>query len=106
MTNIEQIMILANQLANDGKKPSVALIKAKLSSPVPLPQIIASLKSWSHEPENCVFPETNSTTHKTDDKTNALNTVTIAELNDAIAPINKELAEIKRLLEVFVKNND
>jgi hypothetical protein len=51
MTIIDEILICANQLANAGKKPSVALVKAKLSQPVPLPTLITTLKSWQHQPD-------------------------------------------------------
>ena len=51
MTITDEILSCANQLANAGKKPSVALVKAKLSQPVPLPTIIATLKNWQHQPE-------------------------------------------------------
>lgn len=30
----------------EGKEPSVALVKSRLSMPVPMPAIIATLKSW------------------------------------------------------------
>ncbi len=103
MTNIEKITILANQLANEGKKPSVALIKARLKSPVPLPQIISSLKFWEHDPEHVVLIERQETTHETnkvDDKTNE---VSQSLLNEALAPIHKELAEIKDLLKMLIK---
>ncbi|QOL24540.1 hypothetical protein LP316_09230 [Thalassotalea sp. LPB0316] len=49
MTNIEEIIITANILANQGKKPSVALVKAKLTQNVPLPLIISTLKTWQHQ---------------------------------------------------------
>jgi len=49
MTYIDEILILANQLANAGKKPSIALIKAKLNVQVPLPVIINTLKNWTHD---------------------------------------------------------
>ena len=51
MTLNEEINICANQLANEGKKPSVALIKAKLSQRAPLTVIITALKNWQHQPE-------------------------------------------------------
>ncbi len=50
MTYINEILILANQFANIGKKPSVALIKSKLNAQVPLPIIINVLKNWTHDP--------------------------------------------------------
>lgn len=51
MTIIDEILICANQLANAGKKPTVALVKAKLSQPVPLATLITTLKNWQHQPD-------------------------------------------------------
>ena len=51
MTISDEISIIANQLANQGRTPTVALIKGKLSQPTPLPRIISVLKSWQHEPD-------------------------------------------------------
>jgi hypothetical protein len=51
MTIIDEISICANQLANAGKKPTVALVKAKLKQAVPLPTLISTLKTWQHEPD-------------------------------------------------------
>jgi hypothetical protein len=50
MTIFDEILIAANQIANEGSKPTVALIKAKLTQRVPLPTIIQTLKSWQHDP--------------------------------------------------------
>ncbi|PKF51485.1 DUF5320 domain-containing protein [Enterovibrio nigricans] len=33
-------------LVNDGKEPSIALIKSRLSAPVPMPLIISALQRW------------------------------------------------------------
>ncbi|WP_087023539.1 hypothetical protein [Thaumasiovibrio subtropicus] len=33
-------------LINDGKEPTTALIKSRLSQPVPMPVIISALQSW------------------------------------------------------------
>lgn len=101
MTNVEKIIIVANQLANQGKKPSIALIKSKLASPVPLPQIISTLRSWSHDPENCVLKEESTENNKTDqiNDIKELDNVALNDLNNALAPIHKELAEIKEILK-------
>ena len=50
MTISDEISIIANKLANEGKTPTVALIKSQLSQTTPLPQIITVLKHWQHEP--------------------------------------------------------
>ncbi|NQZ24987.1 MAG: hypothetical protein HRT55_01560 [Colwellia sp.] len=51
MTIIDEILTCANQLANAGKKPTVALVKAKLSQTVPLATLITTLKNWQHQPD-------------------------------------------------------
>ena len=51
MSISDEILIIANKIANQGKKPSIALIKTKLSTSVPLPVIISTLKNWQHEPD-------------------------------------------------------
>lgn len=51
MTITDEILICANQLANDGNKPTVALVKAKLSQKVPLATLISTLKNWQHQPD-------------------------------------------------------
>ncbi|MBD1555952.1 hypothetical protein HC752_03310 [Vibrio sp. S9_S30] len=41
-------------LADQGKDPTVALVKARMKTPVPMPAIIAAMKSWkssSHVPK-------------------------------------------------------
>ncbi|QIL86062.1 hypothetical protein G7083_09530 [Vibrio sp. HDW18] len=48
-TNVsQQLEQILNQLTQQGKTPSVALVKARLTTPVPMPAIIAALKSWKN----------------------------------------------------------
>ncbi len=42
---LEQIM---QSLHQQGKQPTVALVKARLTTPVPMPAIIAAVKGWSN----------------------------------------------------------
>lgn len=105
MTNFEKITVIANQLANAGKKPTIALIKAKLSSPVPLPQIIGTLKSWQHEPGNCSLAalQTITNANSNDDNTNKDKHLSIEQVNEliekALIPIKIELTEVKAELQ-------
>lgn len=113
MNNSDKITIIANQLANAGKKPTIALIKAKLSSPVPLPQIIATLKNWQHDPENCHFstPVEEQDLRDNQDEIDLTNEnkVALAQLqlviDNALAPIKSELAEVKALLKQLNNQN-
>lgn len=44
--SIENVMQIATQLAAEGKQPSVALIKARLPAPCPMPVVIQALQRW------------------------------------------------------------
>jgi len=105
MTISDEITIIANQLANEGKTPSVALVKAKLTHTVPLPKIIGVLKVWQHDPTFIKLPSTNNLNSKQTVQENLTEDKTI-EL--ALNPIKKELSEIKELLNQLLdlnKNN-
>lgn len=102
MTINDEILTLANQLANAGNKPTVALIKSKLSQKVPLPIIISILKSWQHEP-NFIS--------KADDKSNiaevantSLETDTFRQnINDELAGMKQEITELKQLIKQLIE---
>ena len=95
MTIKDEIITIANRIANEGKKPSVALIKTKLSEPVPLPTIIAVLKKWQHNPNDTEIAakETEVTKTSTHDDTSLQ-----AQLALALAPLHQELIAIKKEL--------
>ena len=94
----DKIVILANQIANTGKKPTVALIKTKLTKSVPLPAIISSLKSWQHDPSFIALPqaEMSNKTDKSDENANCeqLRQNFHEELNQ----MKQEIAELKQLI--------
>lgn len=49
--NTENIIAICQQLKAQGKEPSVALIKARLTTPTALPVIISGLKQWRTQPD-------------------------------------------------------
>jgi hypothetical protein len=98
MTISDEISIIANQLANQGRTPTVALIKGKLSQPTPLPRIISVLKSWQHEPD-FVKTKNNITTHNEQKITAPENEELSTLIAQAILPLQQEIAEVKALLE-------
>jgi len=108
MTNTEQIHIIANRLANQGKKPTVALIKAKLTNPVPLPVVISTLKTWQHDPLYIGTGETGEpasaplSSAVSDPDTLAL--ISVA-LEQALGPIRQQLADIQQQLNDLKSGN-
>ena len=101
MTINEEIVTLANQLANEGNKPTVALIKTKLNKKVPLPVIISTLKTWQHQPSFTSLPEKKSDTTKTSNA--SINTTSFEqELHDELAMMKKEILELKQLVKQLI----
>ncbi len=111
MTVIDEILICANQLANAGKKPTVALIKAKLTQRAPLAMVITTLKNWQHQPE-FIAPliteeqdvNADLSTHNTSEllesllENGVIKKVIQQSLAIELAELKKELAEMKLLI--------
>ncbi|MFT5757667.1 MAG: hypothetical protein ACI9LM_002403 [Alteromonadaceae bacterium] len=103
MTTFDEILIIANQLANQGKKPTVALVKSKLTNTFPLPTIIKVLKSWQHQPE---FIRTSEIAARKSVLTTEMKEVDAIELivEKALIPIKAELDDIKSQLASLIAN--
>lgn len=48
---MDEIFRIANQLAANGQTPSTALVKARLSQPVPMATLITAIQRWKQNPE-------------------------------------------------------
>ncbi len=48
-TAIETVIQIAKQLHAEGKQPSVALVKARLPAPCPMPDVISGLQRWRQQ---------------------------------------------------------
>lgn len=42
----KELEAVMEQLHQQGKEPTVALVKARMKTPVPMPALIATIKSW------------------------------------------------------------
>ncbi len=42
----EELEAILQALHDEGKSPTTALVKARLSTPVPMPALISTIKSW------------------------------------------------------------
>ncbi|MFT6919489.1 MAG: hypothetical protein ACJA2G_002125 [Cognaticolwellia sp.] len=98
MTISDEISIIANKLANEGKVPSVALIKSQLNQTVPLPQIISALKNWHHEP-NFIRTQHQEITSKIPTEAKPNNTEINLLIANALAPMQQEITELKQQLK-------
>jgi len=99
MTITDEILILANRLANQGKKPTVALIKGKLRQPVPLPTLINTLKQWQHDPDFTQLNNVTAETQKIEENSQlsqAISNEIESAVNQALQPLKAELLALKK----------
>jgi len=112
MTTIDEILICANQLANAGKKPTIALVKAKLTQRVPLATIINTLKNWQHQPDfiapeekqeekvsKSVSPDETSALLDSLIENGAVKKIIEQSLEQELTGMRKELSEMKLLIK-------
>ncbi|WP_318442359.1 hypothetical protein [Photobacterium leiognathi] len=73
-------------LTTEGKEPSVALIKARLSNPLPIPVIIKALQAWK---KNAKVPtiEKQTKTLTADER--------IAQLEQQVTALSERLARLE-----------
>ncbi|UYI46424.1 hypothetical protein OFO16_11310 [Vibrio natriegens] len=89
----KELETVMEQLQQEGKEPSVALVKARMKTPVPMPALITALKSWKSANR---VPKIEIAAQKTseEDRLTALEN-TIAQLTARIAELEKKLSENK-----------
>lgn len=103
MTINDEISTLANQIANKGNKPTVALIKAKLNKKVPLPIIISTLKAWQHEPSFIALPKENQTFTEKETANSLIKTDSFEQkLHKELTHMKKEIVELKQLVKQLI----
>lgn len=99
MTINDEITTIANKLANKGQKPSIALIKTKLSGSVPLPTIISVLKTWTHQTDNLTI---NEEVKQKDQSANVKNVEIdplLALITIALKPLQQEITELRHKID-------
>ncbi|WED21191.1 hypothetical protein L3Q72_11140 [Vibrio sp. JC009] len=83
---IERVL---QELSNQNKQPTVALVKARLSSPVPMPAIIAAIKSWKGSNRVPKIEVAAKTEGAAEERIARLETL-VAELSARIEKLEKE----------------
>ena len=87
---MDNIILIAQQIAKEGKTPNTAMIKARLPKNVPLPNIIQGLKLWHENPNREIVTNTKSLSKADSD----------AEKNNFDALLN---AKIETIVETIVE---
>jgi hypothetical protein len=106
MTITDEIIIIANQLANQGKKPTVALVKTRLRQSAPLPTIISTLRNWKHDPKLIEMTiESNDVETENKHLTSISSEIEKAVMH-ALKPIQTELEELRALVNKLSKQQN
>jgi hypothetical protein len=104
MTINDEISIVANKIANEGNKPTVALIKTKLNKKVPLPVIISVLKNWQHEPSFITLPEEKHSHIECKMDNPPIEKKSFEkEVYDELTSLKEEVLELKELVKKLLK---
>lgn len=103
---MDRIILIAQQIAKEGKQPNIALIKARLPKNVPLPAIIQGLKIWMNDPDKTINTPTEVIASERLDS----DTLIDIKINQALAPLikqvdmlSKQLVDLKKQLKIQEK---
>ena len=95
--NNQEIVEICQVLAREGKTPSVALVKARMTGPKILPQIIAGIKQYQANPTQ-VITESNNV-EKSDKEVTSLSQ---AELVQRIEGLEKQVSDLTQLVKTLL----
>ena len=107
--SIESVLQIAQQLHAEGKQPSVALIKARLPAPCPMPDVISGLQRWrqqsapANQPSNPAVDATEeqSPTTPTATAQTVATSVEVQQLRDEVAALREELVMLRRSIRLL-----
>ncbi len=96
----QHIIAAADQLAHEGKKPTVALVKSRLSQPASMRDIIEVLKVWRFNPDAAVAADkVNPSTAQTETKSQPPSTEQL--IAAAVTPLRQEIAALRTELDAL-----
>lgn len=99
---MDRIILIAQQIAQQGKTPNTAMIKARLPKNVPLPDIIQGLKRWQADPNKNIDNPTEPAliSNKKSEKT-SFDSLLEIKINEMILPLKNEIEQLKAALKIL-----
>ena len=92
MSNIDYIINLCFDLCEQGKTPSVALIRNVAKHPISIPEVIKGLQNWKSNPSN--RPKTHNEHMSSGSVTKQSLQQRVTQLEEQVATIIQKLAKI------------
>ncbi|EGU4188134.1 TPA: hypothetical protein JG821_002570 [Vibrio parahaemolyticus] len=88
----KELEAVMEQLQREGKEPTVALVKARMKTPVPMPALITVIKSWKSANHVPKVEVTAPLSKEEEDRLTALEN-TVAKLTARIEELEAKLGE-------------
>lgn len=102
---MDRIILVAQQIAREGKTPNTALIKARLPKNVPLPAIIQGLKQWQDNPNQEInVPTEPALIDNKQPEVGSLDHLLEAKVNALLAPLKEEIQQLKAEIKTLKEN--
>ena len=98
-----EIYRIAYQLNAEGKTPSVALIRSRLTVPTSLPVIVQGLQHWKNNPELGKEQDEEQTSQAHTDvpaQSTDSDTKVIALMQQRIATLERQVAELMKIVKM------
>ncbi len=111
--SIETVLQIAQQLHAEGKQPSVALIKARLPAPCPMPDVISGLQRWrqqsapANQPSNPAADavEVQSPSKPAVTAQTAATSAEVQQLRDEVAALREEIVMLRRSIRLLTEQS-
>ena len=111
--SIETVMQIARQLHAEGKQPSVALIKARLPAPCPMPDVITGIQRWrqqaaaSQPADSPLDPQISiQPTSPEPEITPASLQADVQQLRDEVAQLREEVVMLRRGIRLMTERHE
>jgi len=102
---MDRIILIAQQIAKEGKTPNTAMIKARLPKNVPLPAIIQGLKLWQDNPDKQInTPTEPPLINNTAVESGSFDQLLTAKIAQQLAPLKNEIEKLKAELKTLKEN--
>lgn len=88
----QEIIQIANELSARGITPSTAMVKARLSHPVPMAELLKVLSQWKQQPQPA------STAPAPEASPLATESVTLQQLSEQLARLEQKVDRLTDLL--------
>ena len=99
---MDRIILIAQQIAKEGKTPNTAMLKARLPKNVPLPTIIHGLKLWQENPNKEIDTPTepaliaNAKTER-----GSFDILLEAKITEMLTPLKDEIEQLRADLKTL-----